>query len=51
MQTLTPVNPQVADQVIVFVHARMGQRIEHGLQQIIQITPAVVWPKCLDVYL
>jgi hypothetical protein len=44
------VNPQVADQVVVLIHARMGQGIEHRLQQVIEVTPAVVWPKRLNVY-
>jgi hypothetical protein len=50
MQTLAPVNPQVADQVVVLIHPRMGQGIEHRLQQVIQVTPAVVRPKRLNVY-
>jgi hypothetical protein len=45
------VNPQVADQVIVFVHPGMGQRIEHRLQQVVEVSSPVVWPECLDVYL
>jgi hypothetical protein len=45
------VNPQVADQVVVLIHARMGQGIEHRLQQVIEVSSPVVWPKRLDVYL